>query len=77
MLLYHETKRKNLPSIMKNGLCGNGIGIVYLSPVPNAGWGEVCLKVETGKARLTAFTDCEEWEVLCWGKIPPKSIQVA
>ncbi len=78
MKLYHWTKRENIPTILKEGLKPNGLGIVYLTPSPEK-WkpdGEVCLKVETGVLKLTAFEDCSDWEVLCWGKISPFNIAV-
>lgn len=74
MILFHQTKRANVPSIMRQGLIPNGIGIVYLSPLKNVGFGEVTLEVETGDNKLTAFDDCKDWEVLCWGKISPDNI---
>jgi len=86
MILYHWTKKENLESILNTGLQPKwGIdGIVYLTPKPEA-WktwkqgkeqGEVCLEVETGDLRLSAFEDCKEWEILCWGHIPPENIIV-
>ena len=77
MLLYHQTSRANIESILKDGLHGNSTGIVYLSPLKDAGFGEVTLEVETGDNELTAFEDCRDWEVLCWGRIPPENIKVA
>ena len=77
MKLYHWTKPKNVASILSKGLKPNGMGIVYLTPQPDK-WhpdGEVCLEVETGDLKLTAFEDCSDWEVLCWGKIPPEQIE--
>ena len=77
MKLYHRTKRDNIPSILKSGLRPNSLGIVYLAPSPEK-WkpdGEVCLEVETGNLKLTAFEDCVDWEILCWGKIPPENIK--
>jgi RNA:NAD 2'-phosphotransferase (TPT1/KptA family) len=82
MKLYHWTKRENLESILNEGLRPNGLGIVYLTPQPEA-WktyeqgrsdGEICLEVETGDLKLTAFDDCREWEILCWGRVPPEDI---
>ena len=75
MKLYHQTKKENVNSIMENGLIPNRIGIVYLSPRKDLSFGEVTLKVETGDNKLTAFDDCKEWEVLCWGKIEPYNIK--
>jgi len=76
MKLYHRTSTDNLESIMEKGLIPNRIGIVYLSPVTDAGFGEALLEVETGDNRLTAFDKCKEWEVLCWGPIPPENIKI-
>ena len=76
MILYHQTKVENIEPILKMGLIPNGIGIVYLSPLKNVGFGEATLEVETGDNRLTAFDDCKEWEVLCWGKIEPSRIRI-
>ena len=76
MKLYHSTDDKNVPSILKTGLSPNNIGIVYLSPYPQTRWGNIVLEVETGNNRLTAFDDCKEWEVLCWGAIPPENINL-
>ena len=76
MKLYHWTKKENIESILKEGLRPSGFGIVYLTPKPETYVGEVCLEVETGNLKLTAFEDCKEWEVLGWGAIPPKDIIV-
>ena len=54
----------------------NGLGIVYLSPQNNLGFGDITLEVETGDNKLTAFDDCKKWEVLCWGKIEPFNIRI-
>ena len=80
MKLYHWTKKENLESILQNGLSPSGLGIVYLTPSPDKVKGllkgdEICLEVETGKNKLTAFEECKEWEVLCWGKIVPDKIK--
>ena len=80
MELYHWTKEDNLPSIFKEGLKPNSFGIVYLTPSPEK-WrpdGEVCLAVETGDLKLTAFEDCSDWEVLCWTDkpIPPSQLRL-
>ena len=58
------------------GLIPNSLGIVYLTPDPAKikGFGNVLLKIDTGNLRLTAFEDCEDWEVLCWGQIPSRNI---
>ena len=76
MILFHQTKKPNVKSIMKNGLMPNSMGIVYLSPRNNLSFGGTTLEVETGNNRLTAFDDCKDWEVLCWGKIEPHNIKV-
>lgn len=79
MKLYHWTKRTNMSSISQKGLITNKIGIVYLTPKPekwkaNPEEDDVCLEVETGNLKLTAFEDCSDWEVLCWGNIPLENI---
>ncbi len=76
MKLYHQTDKKNLKNIFCKGLIPNRIGIVYLSPLSNLGFGEVTLEVETGNNKLTAFDDCSDWEVLCWGRISPENIKL-
>ena len=76
MILFHQTKLENIESILKTGLIPNKIGIVYLSPCNNLNFGDVTLEVETGDNKLTAFNDCKEWEVLCWGKIKSQNIKV-
>lgn len=76
MILYHQTKAENIESILKIGLMPNKIGIVYLSPRNNLNFGDTTLEVETGDNKLTAFDDCKDWEVLCWGKIEPFNIRV-
>lgn len=92
MTLYHGTSSKNVSAILVEGLRPNKIGIVYLSPKPEVAarfgvyWPDskklpdltdsVVLEVETGDLRLTAFDDCEEWEVLCWGHVPATCIRV-
>ena len=79
MKLYHGTHRINLESIEQNGLRPSRIGIVYLSPKPKAAYhfgdDEILLEVETGDIKLTAFEDCSDWEVLCWGYISPENIK--
>lgn len=80
MKLYHWTKKEYLGKILKEGLKPSGFGIVYLSPNKDD-WFDlhdtgICLEVETGDLKVTAFEDCREWERLCWGKIPPKNIVV-
>ncbi len=76
MKLYHQTSKKNLKSILQNGLIPNGMGIVYLSPLLGLGFGKITLEVETGNNKLTAFEDCSDWEVLCWGGIAPENIKM-
>ena len=76
MKLFHQTRQENISSIMECGLIPNRVGIIYLSPLQNAGFGEVTLEVETDNVKLTAFEDCQDWEVLCWGPIPPENIEV-
>jgi hypothetical protein len=75
MKLYHQTSRENLSSIFRKGLMPNEIGIIYLTPLLGLGFGEITLEVETGNNRLTAFEDCSDWEVLCWGQICPENIK--
>ena len=41
----------------------------------NSSFGDTMLEVETGDLKLTAFDDCRDWEVLCWGEIPASSIK--
>lgn len=75
--LYHGTDSKNVDSILREGLKPSGLGIVYLSPtLKRCTTGNTVLEVETGDLRLSAFEDCADWEVLCWGKIPPENIKV-
>ena len=77
MKLFHRTDGKNVDSILIDGLCPSRIGIVYLSPMDDlVQFGDVLLEVETGDHRLTAFDDCDKWEVLCWGHIAPQNIRV-
>jgi hypothetical protein len=76
MKLFHQTRGEYLTSIVRHGLMPNKMGILYLSPLQDIGFGEVTLEVETGDNKLTAFDDCKEWEVLCWGSIPPENIKV-
>lgn len=76
MKLFHQTQKKNVASILRDGLRPSRIGIVYLSPRSDLGFGDVLLQVETGNNKLTAFDDCKDWEVLCWGSIPPQDISV-
>ena len=76
MKLFHQTKKENIKSIMKKGLLPDRIGIVYLSPRNDLNFGDATLEVETDDNKLTAFDDCKEWEVLCWGKIPAKNIRI-
>ena len=76
MRLFHQTKVENIKSILQKGLIPNRMGIVYLSPRIGLFFGDVTLEVETGNNRLTAFDDCRDWEVLCWGKIEPRNIRI-
>ncbi len=76
MKLYHQTKAENIESILEIGLIPNRIGIVYLSPRNDLNFGDIILEVETGDNKLTAFDDCKDWEVLCWGGIEPSNIKV-
>ena len=79
MKLYHSTLEKNIPSILKEGLKPNHLGIVYLSPSLQTAYnkeGHSILEVETQGLKLTAFEDCKDWEVLCWGHIKPDNIRV-
>ena len=78
MRLYHYTQKKNLKSILKDGLKPSNIGIVYLTPSPEKlrGFGDTLLEVETGDLKLTCFEDCVDWEVLCWGAIPSSNIKL-
>ncbi len=75
MRLYHWTKKENIDSILREGLKPSGMGIVYLAPEKSVRFGDTLLEVETGDLRLTAFDDCNKWEVLCWGRIPPGAIK--
>jgi RNA:NAD 2'-phosphotransferase (TPT1/KptA family) len=75
--LYHWTSTDNLGSILEYGLRPNGMGIIYLTPVPTeAKFGDILLQVDTGDLKLTSFEDCSSWEVLCWGSIPPERIRI-
>lgn len=76
MKLYHQTKSENIESILKTGLIPNGLGIIYLSPRDDLNFGDITLEVETGDNKLTAFANCKEWEVLCWGRIEPSNIKI-
>ncbi len=80
MKLFHGTSKAAWDKIKNEGLKPSGIGIVYLSPTPEVidFWGgfEILLEVETGDTKLTAFEDCEDWEVFCWGHIPPDKIKL-
>ena len=76
MILYHGTPKENIKSILQIGLKPSRIGIVYLTPkISEARHYGAVLEVETGNNKLTAFDDCKDWEVLCWGSIPPESIK--
>ena len=76
MILYHSTDSRNIQGISQGGLKPNHTGIVYLSPTfETCKWGDTVFEVETGDRRLTAFEDCSDWEVLCWGKIPPENVR--
>ena len=84
MRLFHGTTPDAWKHIEVEGLRGRipksegGWGLVYLAPTAESAsaWGAVVLEVETGDLRLTAFQDCKEWEVLCWGEIPPEQIRL-
>lgn len=80
MKLFHGTSKVAWEKIKNEGLKPSRIGIVYLSPDRKAaddfGGNEVLLEVETSDTKLTAFDDCKEWEVLCWGHIPADKIKL-
>ena len=82
MKLYHSTPVENLESIFERGLLLGGLRggfVIYLSPSLERVYrvkGRAVLEVETGEARLSAFDDCVEWEVLCWGPIPPENLRL-
>lgn len=81
MILYHWTPNENVGSILESGLIPKRDDWCnYLTPKPqNLGFCDpeehTLLQVETGDIRLTAFDDCKDWEVLCWGVIPPENIE--
>ena len=79
--LFHGTTPTAWERIKVEGLrAGNEWGMIYLTPLIEEAQchGGVVLEVETGELRLTAFEDCQEWEVLCWTKdrIPPEQVQL-
>lgn len=81
MILYHGTTPEALPGILREGLRPKRKGrCSYLSPKPEAAscFGQgVLLQVDVPKrVPLSAFEDCEDWEVLCWGTVPPSRITV-
>ena len=74
----HITNILAWEQICHEGLMPNKMGIVYLSPRLQ-GWrklrpGEVLLKVTVRDQKLSALEDCSDWEVFCWGHIPPEDI---
>ena len=76
--LFHGTTPSAWKQIKVEGLKANGFGIIYLTPLIEEArcHGGVVLEVETGNLRLSAFEDCEDWEMLCWGNIPPEQINM-
>lgn len=78
MRLFHGTTPAAWEQIKEKGLKGNGRGLVYLTPLIEEArcYGGVVLEVETGGLRLTAFEDCRDWEVLCWGTVPANQVQL-
>jgi len=76
MRLFHGTTAAAWERIKVQGLRGNGWGLVYLTPLVEEAecHGGIVLEVETGELRLSALEDCKEWEVFCWGDIPPEQI---
>ena len=82
MILYHWTLNENVDNILQSGLIPKRDGWCnYLTPKPQKlGFCDptdyTLLQVETGDVKLTAFSDCKEWEVLCWGIIPPKHLEI-
>ena len=83
-MLFHGTTPAAWKHIQVEGLRGRipesegGWGLVYLTPLVEEArcYGTVVVAVETGDLRLTSFEGCEEWEVLCWGTIPPEQLSV-
>lgn len=84
MRLLHGATPTTWERIQVQGLRGRipedegGWGLVYLTPLIEEArcYGAVVLEVETGDLRLTAFENSKEWEVLCWGRIPPEQIRI-
>lgn len=85
--LYHWTYKDCLQGILKEGLKPSGMGFSYLSPKkdkPTFGSFyrnnqpyEVLLEIRPPAGlRLSSFLSCREWEILCWGLIPPENITI-
>ena len=81
-ILYHSTKRKNLDSILENGIRRQkGHSFVYLSQRPDS-WrkkrdGLVTFEVNASglKKCFTSVFDGLD-EILYWGDIPPSRVKV-
>lgn len=79
LILYHGTDPANLPSILTEGLRTNSGGWLYLTPMIEEArcHGKAVLRVRVPEGiRLSYFDGCEDWELLCWGPIPPGCIEV-
>lgn len=78
--LYHGTSPEAAEKILHEGLKPNGMGFCYLSPqqeiARHFGTGAVLEVDPPDDMNLTAFEDCADWEVFCWGTIPPDRIRM-
>lgn len=77
--LYHRTAKENIESILKNGLlCSKsqgwkGKGCIYLSTMPDNGFGKELLSIDAIGLQLA---DLSDWEYVCWDDIPPERIKL-
>lgn len=77
--LYHGTHPENIPSILAYGLRTNELGWCYLTPSLEEArqYGGAVLVIDPPEnVRLGSLEDCEGWEVLCFGTVPPDRILV-
>jgi len=77
MILYYITNKKNLYSIMKNGIEPDKDGKIHLTSdyhLFELKKNDIILEIDTKDSAITCFDDCNEKDILCWGKIEPNNI---
>ena len=77
MTLYYITNKKNLYSVMKDGILPDKDGKIHLTSnhkLFELKKNDIILEINTKEIPITCFDDCNEKDILCWGKIEPENI---